>query len=296
MEKFSNWRDKGTGISPFLPLTEPAPGLFSQLRALLTGPVVFLVKAPSLLLFYILSHILAIPAVLGFIVQFFFGIKKTVVAAEGIRQLKTAEIDAQRPTIGDFVVVNYATPIDALIVAANSRASWKNTVVLVPDANGSIYSYTPWSFASHAFGKIGSGSGLIVTDMLAYKDKLVLLFIEGTPSNNKAVLPFANITVPAKGYHFKTVSLKVAPASLAVPIPTVSQFGYFYGLLTAISKATSVRIKIFDHGKTDRTLFDWNLSKGAFKLDSFNIIGGDLDIAAKQKFYSYFVNHKLKNE
>lgn len=296
MEKFSNWRDKGTGISPFLPLPEPPAGLFTRLRGLLMGPAIFVVKAPLLLLFYILSHIVAVPAVLGLGIRFFFGITKTVVAADGIRQLKTAEIDAQKPAAGDFVIANYATPLDALIVAANAKTSWTNIVVLVPDSNGSVYSYSPWSFASHAFGKIGTGTGLIVTDLLAYKDRLVILFVEGTPSNNKAVLPFAKITVPAKGYNFKTVSLKVAPASLAVPIPSVSQLGYFYGLISALSRPTSVRIKIFNHGKTDRPSFDWNLSKSAFKLDSFNLIGEDLDMAAKKKFYSYFVDHKLKNE
>lgn len=280
MEKFSTWRDKGTGISPFM----PAENVKGPLQKYITGPLLLLVKLPAFFILYSLS-LIAPKAVIRLLLSLF--VSAIDVLVEGVRKLKSAEIDKFKPTINDCIVSNYVSPLDVLLLFSISTASLGQTVVVIP-SNGELYSYSVWQFVLESFTTLINGQKLTNFDTL--KDKLVLFFPEGTPLNNKAVLPFSK--TPEKlfsmaNFNYKTVVLRVYPNSITLPVPYLSKFGY---LLKTLGLARGfVKVKI-----VPATLkYTLAQAKLVFPENGLNFV--DLGLDAKKRFFAYYSDYALAN-
>lgn len=294
MEKFSNWRDKGTGISPFMPVDSQPLGIAGRALQLL----LVVAKLPIFVVVY-LGYLTICPfaSVANFLVVTLFGFRKVEVTADGVKKSRSKEVDAQRPGPNDVVVVNYVSPIDPLILASIAKVSWRNIYFLIPDNSGDLYEYSAWGAAKQALSPSAENALLStekVTDLSRYSSKLVYIFAEGTTSNNRSILPFMG--VPAieglshgnNKFTFKTVLLKISPNSFTTPLPLHSLSGYLFSLLANISGKSGVRAKIFTH----QNGIDLVASKRSFELNQLTSVGNELDILLKEAFHSQYLKVK----
>ncbi|RLV85072.1 Lysophosphatidic acid:oleoyl-CoA acyltransferase 1 [Meyerozyma sp. JA9] len=291
MEKFSNWRDKGTGISPFMPV--PVPHSTSSM-----APLVFLLRLPVVILTGLLYVVFPIQVVAKSIVLVLLGFNRFDLSVEGVRRSKIDEIDNSRPNVGDFVIANYTSPLDGFFLAGLSNTFWYKIVLLVPDEKGQLYEYSIWSFFWLTLSRdIGVATSKVKADYSKYTNKLVFLFAEGTPSNNKALLSFIpNIPpVPTKlGFNFKTIALRIFPPYLTTPVPVVSPFSYLYQVISHYDRNSYIRAKIIKHDRFSYgNQYNINDASASFELAQLNVISKDLGIQEKRKFYSYFVDYQV---
>ena len=66
-------------------------------------------------------------------------------------------------------------------------------------------------------------------DVSKLQNKIVFLFLEGTLSNNKSILPFIklNSKYSFDDFNIKSLVVKLIPNYFTLPIPHVSKLQYF---------------------------------------------------------------------
>lgn len=261
-------------------------------------PLIFLLRLPVVMVALAVYAVLPIQIVAKFITLVLFGFNRFDLSVEGVRRSRTDEIDKLRPDVGDFVVTNYTSPLDGLMLAGLSNTFWYKIVLLVPDQNGELYEYSLLSFFWLTLSKnIGVPILTAKADYSKYTNRLVFLFAEGTPSNNKALLPFVpNIPpVPSKlGFTFKTLALRVSPPYLTTPIPEISPLRYMYQVLSHYDHNSYVRAKIIRHDRSEYgNSFNVASAAASFELAQLNVIGKDLNIDEKRKFFKYYEEYQV---
>lgn len=284
MEKFSTWRDKGTGISPFIPVDLPV----TPVRKFLVGPILLLVKIPIFYILYVVSAIVPKPAFRA--ILSLFGFDDVDVLVEGVRRTRTEEIDRNRPGLNQVVISNWISPLDVFVLFGLSNVSSLNQVSVIIPVKNAIYRLTAWQTVSVFFGEDVSSVGEKVTDLSALKNQLVILFAEGTASNNRAVLPFAGNVLTilnTTGFTYKTVVLKLYPNSLTLPIAHLSKGQYLKRLLTHPGKA-HIKVKIVPMEKAST-----NGAKQIFADNGLNTV--ELGVEQKAKFIEYYQSYALTN-
>ncbi|KAI5969044.1 hypothetical protein CANMA_001934 [Candida margitis] len=326
MEKFSNWRDKATGISPFMPFPFPHSAskgnnsssssntykfiTSSKFNAILykfilfcTKLPIFLTKVPFFIIVSTLYTLTGFKLFLTFTFTFLFGFNPIEIAVDGVKSSQRDKLQSYRPKRGELVIANYSSPLDGYIIASVCQSS-SNIVILVPDKQGDLYQYTPWSLIDHCFNQI-QGKGP-VEDVSKLKDKLVVLLLEGTTSNNSALLPFIKLNDKYTWDDFdrvKSLVIKLYPNYFTLPIPYISSLYYLYQLLTDFTRKNA-RVKIYDFDNTGNNnnnnnnkgtkQLDISKIRRTFELNSLNLINQDLSIDAKARFIDYYFNHSVK--
>lgn len=294
MEKFSSWRDKGTGISPFMPVPLPLSqekSAFKRTLLLVVKVPLFIIKLPFFILFTLAYYITSLKPLANFVFFVLFGFKNIDFSVEGVKKSNIDVINKNKPSPNDIIVANYSSPIDGLIYALVANTyNWHNVKFLVPNQLGELFEYSLWSLVNHSFDNSVLGSK--VESLSSYKNKVVFLLLEGTTSNNKALLPFVPLSPNYNfdGFAVKTLVLKISPGYLTMPIP-VSKLGYLFELLTNLNKLTLNYIKLKCY-KFDK--FEVVELRKTFALNSLNSIDKNLNIAEKQKFVAYYKNHDVK--
>lgn len=288
MEKFSNWRDKGTGISPFMPNPQPSTPIAQKL----ISPLIFLIKFPAAIFLFILNRLFSISLLVTKVFNF-----NVDLSVQGIKKNDLVKTNAQKPKINELVLVNYISPIDSLLVLLTLHSSVKSlgqVVFLIPDTNGTIYQFTAWQFVWFSFTPPSAfiWNSAKKVDYNKLKDKVVFYFFESTPTNNKSVL---SPILPSNQFvsKFESVKLLIAklnPGWLTLPLPTESKLAYFYKLLVNGQKLIKFRVVGDDTAKTNLSLFiQTNLSE-----NSWNVISTDLNLNAKINFYNYYMETAKK--
>ncbi|KAJ4357043.1 Lysophosphatidic acid:oleoyl-CoA acyltransferase 1, partial [Neurospora sp. IMI 360204] len=121
MEKFSQFRDRGSGISPFMP--SPAPE--SSLPSRLFGPLIFLLRLPFFLL-YTISYFLLLPLLPSplrkLLLWGIFALTGTWWSDLQLDGVKRGSLSQQPPTriprAGTVIAANFTSPLDAVYLAA----------------------------------------------------------------------------------------------------------------------------------------------------------------------------------
>jgi len=309
MEKFSNWRDKATGISPFMPIPFPnstqnkgntSNNKYStkfnkciyQLVLFFTKLPLFLTKLPFFIIASILYAITGLHIFLRFVFTFLFGFAPIRYAVDGIKSSQVEKLRSYEPQRGDLIIANYSSPLDGYIIA--SIAQTTNIIILVPDRDGNLFQYSPWSLIDHAVNQI---QGSPVDDVSKLKNKVVVLLLEGTTSNNSALLPFIKLNPKYTWDEFarvKSVVIKLYPSYFTLPISNCSSLYYLYQLFTDFSKKY-VKIKIYQFDNThSQQQLDLPRIRRSFELNSLNLINQDLSIDAKARFIDYYITHGAK--
>lgn len=284
MEKYSTWRDKGTGIAPFLPLSSPK----SPVSKYVTDPLLIAFKFPFFVLLYWFSVVAPKPCV-NAIFRWLFGFSIDILV-EGVRKLNKAEIAKASPHKNTMIIANYASPLDIFVIFLASKVSSLSSMVAIVPIDNALYILTPWQFALFCFLPINQKCGTKLTSQNEHllKNKVVVVFPEGTPSNNRALLSFSPAVEPLfalKGFSYQTTLLLWYPNSVSLPIPNVSLMQYVFRLFT-LSSNPLVKVKITAHEQGSL-----KASKLAYQDNGMNFV--DLGVPEKKKFFDYYQNQSL---
>lgn len=285
MEKFSAWRDKGTGISPFMPADIPK----SPVKKYVVDPVLILVKAPLFYFLYALAALAPKPAI-KVVLSLVFGFEDVDVLVEGVRRTKTDEIDQNRPAVNQVVISNWISPLDIFVIFSLSTVASLGQIAVVVPTKGSLYRLSAWQTVSLFFGGDVTVIGVKISTLASLKGNLVVLFAEGTSSNNRAVLPFVETSLmvfDTPGFTYKTVVLKMYPNSLTLPIPHLTKWQYLYRLLTHLGKGY-IKVKIVPMEKVSPISL-----KVIFADNGLSTV--ELSLEQKAKFHEYYQSYALSN-
>lgn len=284
MEKYSTWRDKGTGIAPFIPLSFPK----SAVSKYVIDPLLIAVKFPLFVFLYWFS-VIAPKTCVNAIFTLLFGFS-TDILVEGVRKLNKVEIAKAVPEKNTMVIANFASPLDIFVIYLTSNVSSLNSVLAILPIDNALYMLTPWQLAWFCFKPINHKYGTRLTsqneDVL--KNKLVVVFPEGTASNNRALLSFSPAVEPIfalKGFSHQTVLLLWYPNCVSLPIPIVSFMQYLFRLFTLTSNPL-VKVKITPHAQGSL-----KASKLAYQDNGINFV--DLGVSEKMKFFEYYQSQAL---
>lgn len=279
MEKFSAWRDKGTGIAPFIPLSTPK----TSIKKYVLDPVLLVVKLPLFFVLYWLS-VVTPKAAIKTILSWSFGISLDISVA-GVRKLNISEIHQAQPDKNSIVVSNFTSPLDIFVIFLSSKVSSLSAVTVLVPIDNTLYILTPWQVAWWCFQPIGLKCGIKLTseNEKNLKNKLVVVFAEGTTSNNRAVLSMNSVIEPLfsmSGFKYQTTLLLWYPNTVSTPIPIKTPFLYLCGLLT-LSSGSYVKVKITPNDKGSLSA-----SRAAYQENGVNLI--NLGAADKKKFFEYY--------
>ncbi|KAI8908961.1 hypothetical protein EDD86DRAFT_191325 [Gorgonomyces haynaldii] len=245
MEKYSGWRDPGTGVHPFL---HPQPQKRDQflglyLKYILGGPLAvlkLLVIIPLLLIVFV-ADVLAILLIEPHLKQlwrqvwYFVGFR-LILGLCGCYWIPTRTAVAkrkqiQKQTVFDktIYVANHSSYLDIFYLAC-----WRAPVFLKVFEDGTVKEISVWQ-ALLEFGlPLKKGSGQSLKQYLLTSSRPVAIFPEGTTSNNKGMLQFApvfpshveDVKFNIFMYGFKYIYDEFCPA-----YTTGSRFGHLFKVL-----------------------------------------------------------------
>lgn len=287
MEKFSTWRDKGTGISPFLPVEVPV----LPFNKYLVRPFRLLLKWPVFMVIYALSLIVPKNAIKA-IFYLLISVSDIDISVEGVRQLKKSDIYAKQPDLGDVVISNLVSPLDILVQYLISKVNSVSQIAVIIPIKEDLFSFSVWQALQFCFLPVGAAPklGTRVTDTLKThtQGKLVIYFAEGTPTNNKAILPLSPLTnvVLELSKSVKVSVLRYYPGSVTLPIPHIGPKTYISKLMAAGSR-TYVKVKIVP-------LEDLSpkACQRAFTENGLSQV--ELSVRDKEDFFKYYQDYGLE--
>lgn len=287
MEKFSDWRDKGTGIAPFLPPVIPKSNILGNGLVHLILLVKLAIATPLLLL----NAILNLKSLEKLYLKIVYGLDISVT----VQGVKRRDISAPKhyPQKNKLYLCNSSSPLDAKVLELIAQGS---SVFLVA-MNQVIYKMTSTNYMAYAL----SGSldikkfGKEVSNITQFKNKVCFLFPEGTCSNGKTILPFEinkdnllevlNID-PLTGSlpDIQTIHLKIN-SNLTTPM-AVSSYEYRSRMA---SKSVIIKCAIgeLEHNPTMDKL-RVSLNDG----NKFTLVSKSLDTTSKRKFVTQYKTNR----
>lgn len=259
MEKYSQFRDRGSGIAPFFPVQTPSAGIYAPVHLFLflfklpffltvsTTYFLFLQWFPlgSLLKKAILWMILGIPGVWWIDLQI-DGVKKGSLAKKH---------EGRVPEPSDIIASSFTSPLDSLYLAA----------IFDPIFTVSY----PHTRQIHQISLLGAifralqspqeypPKGAKITDLTAllnrYPGRAIVVFPECTTTNGKGILPVsASLLTAPSGTKIFPISLRYSPSDITTPIPG-NYWSFFWNLLSKPTHCIKVRIAevVYNTSKLD---------------------------------------------
>ncbi|RJE17877.1 hypothetical protein PHISCL_09788 [Aspergillus sclerotialis] len=248
MEKFSQFRDRGSGIAPFLPIPAPSAGFQLPLRFFLfffrLPLFVFVCFAYFVVLQWLpigslgkkasLWCILGVPSIWWIDLQ-----------VDGVRKGSLSKQQKARlPGPGSVIASSFTSPIDAVYLAAIFdpifTASYPNTRRV---EQISLLQAILRSFAPPQVSPLPNARMVDISTLLdRYPNNPIVLFPECTTTNSRGVLPLSMslTTVPSKTKIFP-VSLRYTPVDVVTPLPG-TYLSFLWTLLSSPTHGIRVRI------------------------------------------------------
>ncbi|KAI1215148.1 uncharacterized protein F4807DRAFT_23059 [Annulohypoxylon truncatum] len=254
MEKYSQFRDRGSGISPFIPSTTPA----SFLSKLLHGAL-FLFRLPfflgySAFFFLFLDHLpsLLIPQVvrklllwtlLGIPGIWWVDLQLDGVKRGSLSQQPSSRFPGNAPR--SIIAAQFTSPVDALYLAAIFdpifTVSYPGTrkVQRVSLLRAILLALAPPNPSSPP-----TADNMTTLRALVEQNphRVVAVFPEMSTTNGKGILPFSPslLSAPADAHIFP-VSMRYTPADITTPVPG-AYLGFLWNLLGRPTHLIRVRI------------------------------------------------------
>ncbi|KAF4624707.1 hypothetical protein G7Y89_g13462 [Cudoniella acicularis] len=248
MEKYSQFRDRGSGIAPFFPVLSQPAGLYMPVHIFL-----FLIKLPllitisttyflflqwfplgSLLKKAILWLILGIPGIWWIDLQI-DGVKKGSLAKKH---------EGRVPEPGNVIASSFTSPIDSLYLAAIFDPIF--TVSYPHTRQVQYISLFGAIFRALSKPREYPPKGAKMTDLRTlvaeHPTRVIVVFPECTTTNGKGIMPFSPslLTAPPQTKIFP-ISLRYSPPDVTTPIPGL-YWAFFWNLLSQPTHCIRVRI------------------------------------------------------
>ncbi|KAI0835739.1 hypothetical protein F5Y06DRAFT_118019 [Hypoxylon sp. FL0890] len=253
MEKYSQFRDRGSGISPFIPSTTPT----STITKLVHG-VIFTFRVPlflsySVLFFLVLDHLpsFIIPQFARKLLLWTLlgipGIWWVDLQLDGVKRGSLSQQPCWRfpgNARRSIIAAQFTSPIDALYLAAIFdpifTVSYPNTrkVQRVCLLRAILLALSPPVLSPPSPNNLTTLRALVEQ----YPHRVIAVFPEMTTTNGKGILPFSPslLTAPADAQIFP-VSIRYTPPDITTPVPG-AYFSFLWNLLSRPTHLIRVRI------------------------------------------------------
>ncbi|KAL6693763.1 hypothetical protein J3F84DRAFT_379849 [Trichoderma pleuroticola] len=255
MEKYSQFRDRATGIAPFLPVSSPSSAIST-----LTHVLLFLVRLPVFLTYalgyFIVFHPLPLPVFVRKIALWGLmaipGIWWIDLQLDGVKRGTLSEQPRKRvPHPGSIIAANFTSPVDAIYLAAIFDPVF---TISYPGERkvrriGLLQAVTK-ALAPVTTQPAPSAQLVDLKDLVKqYPNRVIAVFPECGTTNGKAILPFSpSILQTPPDVHIFPVSIRYTPSEITTPIP--GQWLRF--LWTLLSRPTTcIRVRIAE-GQTNK--------------------------------------------
>lgn len=252
MEKFSQFRDRGSGISPFMPSSAPESSFISRLFA----PLVFLLRLPFFLLYTTIYFLLLplLPSPLRKLLLWgIFALTGTWWSDLQLDGVKRGSLSQQPPTriprAGTVIAANFTSPLDAVYLAA----VWDCVFVQSFPGSRQVRKLSLWQAISLALsprqlaGPPAENEKLTTIAQLLkeYPTRAIAVFPECATTNGKGILPLSPslLTVPSSTQIFP-LSLRYTPVDDTTPVPGGVKVwcGFLWKLLARPTHCIRIRI------------------------------------------------------
>ncbi|ODQ65216.1 hypothetical protein NADFUDRAFT_83262 [Nadsonia fulvescens var. elongata DSM 6958] len=313
MEKFSKWRDNGTGIAPYLPHAKSKSyGLSSgTLGAKIDTPISLIlgiVRIPVLLVFLLL-HILifqwnpvcrrlSLSACL-----YATGVWWWEIGVERIRKsTSNQKFNAKLPKSGDVIISTFTSPLDPLIYS-----TMYDSIFVIPQVTSTGTVFTPLGLfdtmaAAVSLPESNSHKGSYKLEEIMAKasrvKKVIVVFMEGTTSSGRALLPFVPLpsneplAIPGQSKIYP-VAIKYNPPNITTPIPT-HLFTWAWTLISQ-SSGWSVRFRVADAVDPASTKdIMGTIAESLTRVGRIRKVGDSLNIQGKRDFVQAWNNNIRK--
>ncbi|KAF2714557.1 hypothetical protein K504DRAFT_456773 [Pleomassaria siparia CBS 279.74] len=248
MEKYSQFRDKGTAIAPFLPIPSPPTGaLWTPVHFLL-----ILVRVPAVLFlsifYFCILEWLPVGEVVRKCVLWILlvvpGVWWVDLQVDGVKRGKLAEAQDQLPHPGTIIASSFISPLDPLYLAGifcpiftrsypNTRKVERITLLRAILLAFSRPRLTP-----------ANPDNLVTLKELQDKNpnSIICVFPECTTTNGRGILPISPSLLTADSKtRIYPVNLRYTPGDVTTPVPG-NAFAWFWRLLSKPTHVMRVRI------------------------------------------------------
>ncbi|KAF2001511.1 hypothetical protein P154DRAFT_164240 [Amniculicola lignicola CBS 123094] len=248
MEKYSQFRDKGTAIAPFFSVpTPPSSPLWAPVHIFLFVVRVPLLLGVSLLYFLFIEWIPAPSFVKKCVLWFLLaipGVWWVDLQVDGVKRGKLSEMRDHLPHDGTVIASSFTSPLDPLYLAGIFcplfTRSWPGTRKVEPI---SLFRAILLAF-SHPSLAPGNPAKLVSLKELQerHPKSIICVFPECTTTNGRGILPFSpSLLTVGEKTRIYPVNLRYTPGDVTTPTPG-EYLAWFWKLLSKPSHCMRVRI------------------------------------------------------
>ncbi|KAI0490363.1 hypothetical protein F4859DRAFT_6446 [Xylaria cf. heliscus] len=249
MERYGQFRDRGSGISPFLPVTTPR-----SLLSNIVGMWLFAIRLPLLVLysaayFLVLDHLplpqflrkLNLWALLGIP-----GIWWVDLQLDGVKRGSLSQQPDNRfPREGSVIAAQFTSPVDAVYLAAIFDpifvVSYRGTRKV---QRVSLFHAMTLALAPPTVAAIPETGPLTTFRALIEQNprRVIVVFPEMTTTNGKGILPFSpSLLSCSVSTNIFPVSVRYTPPDITTPVPG-AWAAFLWNLLSKPTHYIRVRV------------------------------------------------------
>ncbi|KAF1961964.1 hypothetical protein CC80DRAFT_531723 [Byssothecium circinans] len=247
MEKYSQFRDSGTGIAPFLPIPSPPAGIWAPVHFFL-----YLLRAPFALSLSLLYFFFLEPLPVGnWVKKCLLGIILTIpgvwwvdLQVDGVKRGRLAENKHHLPRAGTIIAASFTSPLDPLYLAGiftpvftRSWVGEKKVEVI------SLFRAICLAFSKPELEPPTNAKLITLSELTErFPDSIICVFPETTTTNGRGILRFSPslLTVNPRTKIYP-VHVKYTPGDITTPVPG-TVLSWTWRLLSKPTHVMRVRI------------------------------------------------------
>jgi len=248
MEKYSQFRDRGTAIAPFLPVPPPSFSLpWAPVYLCLFGLRAPFVIIVSILYFVFLEYLPVGSPVRYGVLWLMLGIPGVWWVDLQVDGVKRGQLGSSRdnlPCAGTIIASSFTSPLDPLYLAAIFQPIFTRSY---PNTR-KVERITLLRAILHAFSSPALSprpdARLVTLKQLssANPNKIICVFPETTTTNGRGILPLSPSLLSAdSNTKIYPVNLRYTPQDITTPVPG-GYFAWFWRLLSKPTHQMRVRI------------------------------------------------------
>ncbi|KAI9675449.1 MAG: hypothetical protein M1817_001354 [Caeruleum heppii] len=248
MEKYSQFRDRGSGIAPFFPIPSQSSGLHLPLHLF-----IFILRLPLFITVLIVYFLLLQWIPLGslskkallWLILGVPGIWWVDLQIDGVKKGSLARHHALRlPQPGNIIASSFTSPIDSLYLAAIFDPIFTASY----PATRQVHRISLWTAIMRAFRtplvqpSLSAKMVDLRTLVRKHPNRIIVVFPECTTTNGRGILQFSpSLLSSPPGAKIFPISLRYSPSDITTPVP--DSYGKFlWNLLSSPTHCIRVRI------------------------------------------------------
>ncbi|KAI9823788.1 MAG: hypothetical protein M1819_001135 [Sarea resinae] len=286
MEKYSQYRDRGSGIAPFFPVPTQPSGLYLPIHIFLFCVRIPILLTVSLTYFFFLQWLplgsLAKKAILWLMLGV-PGIWWIDLQIDGVKKGSLAKHHPKRlPHASSIIASSLTSPIDSLYLAAIFdpifTASYPSTRLV---HRISLFRAILRAFLPPQPHPPASATPHLVplsTLLQKHPKRIIVVFPETTTTNGRAILPFSPslVTIPP-GTKIFPISLRYTPADITTPVPG-TYASFLWNLCSKPTHCIRVRIAESQQNTAARNPTLTTFAKNSYATNFLDTLQADDDV------------------